>query len=118
VTILKVHSSLLGQGGRIIADRARGASACASVGCERLLQSGSAVRISKILRLCVPDFDLAIVGGVSTAPASRATPGRGLRVLLVEQKDPASGHLVGLDQAHPRRLGISSTVDFAWGARR
>ena len=54
----------------------------------------------------------------STAPASPATrPAAGLRVLLVEQNDLASGTSSRLDQADPRRAALSRARLVSPGAR-
>ena len=65
------------------------------------------------------DFDLAIVGGgINGAGIARDAAGRGLRVLLVEQNDLASGTSSASTKLIQAACAISNTAGYAWCARR
>ena len=65
------------------------------------------------------DFDLAIVGGgINGAGIARDAAGRGLRVLLVEQSDLASGTSSASTKLIQAGCAISSTAGCGWCARR
>ena len=65
------------------------------------------------------DFDLAIVGGgINGTGIARDAAGRGLRVLLVEQNDLASGTSSASTKLIYGGCAISSTAGSAWCARR
>ena len=64
------------------------------------------------------DYDLAIIGGgINGTGLARDAAGRGLRVLLVEMNDLASGTSSASSQTHPRRLALSRARRLPPGAR-
>jgi glycine/D-amino acid oxidase-like deaminating enzyme len=69
-----------------------------------------------IVQAPVADFDLAVVGGgVNGAGIARDAAGRGLKVLLVEQNDLASG-TSSANALHPASVGRAAAAvdDQAW----
>jgi glycerol-3-phosphate dehydrogenase len=59
---------------------------------HKYLSTGTCARHAEGKRISMADFDLAIVGGgINGTGIARDAAGRGLRVLLVEQNDLASG---------------------------
>ena len=63
-------------------------------------------------------YDIAIIGGgINGCGIARDAAGRGLSVLLCGEGRPCQRHLVGLDQADPRRPALSRALRVPPGAR-